>query len=297
MYDFIKVNIIADSICDNGTRLTTFELEYPRYIHAEIMTHRVFSRNAQSSRAVPVEKQLERIRNNPVVPIEWGANKSGMSSSSLLDTAKQYLAEKIWKSGAVYSAWVSETLGKIGLHKQWSNRVTEPVSTIKVVITATEWDNFFWLRYDVDAAQPEIVELARLMREALDSNCPFPLKNGEWHVPYVQCGLSKLTGGRIYYDEDHNEISLEEALKISASCCAQVSYRKLDVSKNKAIEIYERLFSGPKPHLSPVEHQATPIDNQGVTWDKGITHVDRNGSYWSGNFKNWIQYRQVLNTI
>ena len=94
MYPFIKVKIIADSISQtDGIRLTTFELEYPRYIHAEIMTHRVFSRNAQSSRAVPVDKQLERVRTSPVLPIEWGANKAGMSSATLLDSAKELIAK------------------------------------------------------------------------------------------------------------------------------------------------------------------------------------------------------------
>jgi len=297
MYDFIKVNIIADSICNSGTRLTTFELEYPRYIHAEIMTHRVFSRNAQSSRAVPVEKQLERIRNSPVVPIEWGKNKSGMSSDSILDLTKQSLAEAVWKYGAKFACWISESLAKIGLHKQFANRGTEPYSTIKVVITATEWDNFFWLRYDTEAAQPEIVELARIMKEAMDYNSPEKLSHGEWHVPYVNTSRND-AGVRIYYDENINEISLEEALKISASCCAQVSYRKLDSSKDKAIEIYERLFSGPKPHLSPTEHQATPIsDTDPVGWPAGVTHIDRDGILWSANFKDWIQYRQVLDTI
>lgn len=304
MYPFIKVKIIADSISQfDGIRLTTFELEYPRYIHAEIMTHRVFSRNAQSSRAVPVDKQLERVRTSPVLPIEWGANKSGMSSATGIDSAKELIAKKIWQYGASISCWVSEVLSKIGLHKQWANRGTEPYSTIKVVITATEWDNFFWLRYDKDAAQPEIVELARLMQEAMDSNTPLPMSEGEWHTPYVEIGLSKLTGERIYYDENHDQLTLEEALKISASCCAQVSYRRLDTSKAKAIEIYDKLFSGPKPHLSPVEHQATPVlekyewgDILGK-WPDGVTHLDREGNPWSANFKGWIQYRQLLGKI
>lgn len=303
-YPFIKVKIIADSIAqDSNIRLTTFELEYPRYIHAEIMTHRVFSRNAQSSRAVPVKAQIERTRSNPVYPIEFGVNKAGMSSVDLLDEQDTDFASSVWYALNQACCDASETLNDIGLHKQWSNRVTEPFSTIKVVITATEWENFFWLRYDKDAAQPEIVELARLMQEAMDSNIPFPMSEGEWHTPYVEIGLSKLTGKRIYYDENHNQLTLEEALKISASCCAQVSYRRLDTSKAKAIEIYEKLFSGPKPHLSPVEHQATPVSERYEwgdilgKWPDGVTSVDRDGNPWSANFKGWIQYRQLLGKI
>ena len=103
------------------------------------------------------------------------------------------------------------------------------------------------------------------------------------------------------------EVDLETAKKISASCCAQVSYRKLDTSIEKALEIYDKLFSGAKPHLSPVEHQATPLDetcdvyglwknqiNYPKSWERGVTHVDRDGNLWSGNFKGWIQQRQVM---
>lgn len=303
MYPFIRVKIIADSISQtDGIRLTTFELEYPRYIHADIMTHRVFSRNAQSSRAVPVKAQIERTRLNPVYPIEYGANKAGMSSVDLLDEQNTDFASNVWYVLGQVCCDASETLKDIGLHKQWSNRVTEPFSTIKVVITATEWDNFFWLRYDKEAAQPEIVELARLMQEAMDSTIPDALPEGFWHTPYVK--WVELDGEQVFLaDQTNEEISLEEALKISASCCAQVSYRRLDASKTKAIEIYDKLFSGPKPHLSPVEHQATPVlekyewgDMLGK-WPDGVTHLDREGNLWSANFKGWIQYRQLLGKI
>ena len=282
--------IIADSVSPEGIRITTFELEYPRFIHAEVMTHRVFSRNAQSSRAVPVSKSLEQ---EVISPVVWGKNKAGMSSDEPLTQEAQNECAYYWHALVRYCQDFSERMSKAGLHKQWANRCLEWFSPIKVVVTATEWENFFWLRDDPEAAQPEIVELARKMKEAMDASEPEELKPGEWHLPYIELGYDK---GFIYLIEG-KEVDLETAKKVSASCCAQVSYRRLDTSIEKALEIYEKLFSGPKPHLSPVEHQATPTSNNFYLeeeWPEGVTHIDRNGGAWSGNFKGWTQLRQIM---
>jgi Thymidylate synthase complementing protein len=300
----IQVKIIADSVNVNRKRITTFELVYPRYIHAEIMTHRLFSRNAQSSRAVPVKTALDLIRDDPVLPIVWGKNKAGMSSVEFLNDAEQKEAEWAWYEGLDAALRVSQKLSDIGLHKQWANRPTEAFSNIKVVLTATEFDNFFWLRDDKDAAQPEIVELARKMKTAYDENTPDVLQDGFWHVPYVHWGveLNKGEEFQLFFNSNDEEIDLETALKISASCCAQVSYRKLDDTLDKALDIYNKLFSGPKPHLSPVEHQAMAYTGNWFSkagqdngpFVKGVTHIDKNGKIWSNNFKEWIQHRALL---
>lgn len=310
----IDVKIIADSISPQGVRLTTFELEYPRFIHAELMTHRMFSRNAQSSRAVPVSKSLEL---EYVEPIIYGKNQPGMSSYEVMDEEAKREAQYYWHALVRYCRDFSERMSKAGLHKQWANRPLEWHSNIKVVVTATEWDNFFWLRIDPDAAQPEIVTLAIRMKHAMAASTPVSLKPGEWHLPYIATTFTDegvdyfVVQDSSEYGEYYEHVTLDVAKKISASCCAQVSYRKLDTSVEKALEIYEKLFSGAKPHLSPVEHQATPmngssawgesIDYPGQSefispygWGKGITHCDRNGNLWSGNLRGWTQYRQLL---
>lgn len=305
----ITVKIIADSISPQGVRLTTYELEYPRFIHAEVMTHRVFSRNAQSSRAVPVDKSLKL---DYIVPVIWGKNKPGMSSHEELDEQSQRECGYYWHALVRYTKDFSEKMSKAGLHKQWANRPLEWFTPIKVVVTATEWDNFFWLRDDPEAAQPEIVILARKMKEALAKSTPQLLNPGEWHLPYVV--TLKETGKPICYMVDYGatwtNLDLEKAKKVSAGCCAAVSYRN-QPSVEKCLEIYDKLFIGPKPHLSPVEHQATPIaeevsGNWGNkpadlnrpdmfdTWEPGITHVARNGQLWSGNLKGWVQLRQTM---
>lgn len=293
MYQFIDVKIIADSICF-GRRITTFELEYPRYIHAEIMTHRVFSRNSQSSRAVPVAKTMEINRSNPVQPIEYGKNKAGMSSNEVLDLDAMYEAERIWNETAEACFAASEKLNALGLHKQWSNRMTEWCSRIKIVVTSTEWENFYHLRIDPDAAQPEIVDLSNRMNDLAQSSTPRELKPGQWHMPYVN--WNEVDGKQVFFDAAGNFIKLKDALKISSSCCAQVSYRKLDDSLEKAIDIYEKLFSGSRPHLSPTEHQAKAMV-QFPDFRSSITHIDSRGRAWSGNLCGWIQHRQIIDSI
>lgn len=294
----ISAKIIKHSISPHHQEIITFELEYPRFIHAEVMTHRVFSRNAQSSRAVPVKNTLA-VNSKPVEPLVWGKNKAGMSSTELLEGFKLHVAKATWSVGAWVAKKVSSVLNWAGLHKQWANRGTEPYSRIKVILTTTEIDNFFWLRLDEDAAQPEIIALAKAMKKVYDESEPTLLFPGHWHLPYVN--TVEVGASQHYYSDWTNTetITLEEAQKISASACAQVSYRKLDTSIEKAIAIYDRLFSGPKPHLSPTEHQATPIvfieRMQGRSqWSKGITHMDRKGILWSGNLKGWIQFRQLI---
>lgn len=292
----ITATIIKDSVNisdPSNPRLTTFELDYPRYIHGEIMTHRMLSRNAQSSRAVPVSNTL-KINEQYVTPLVWGKNKAGMSSEEVLEGIELESAKQLWDSAAQNAFVYSEQLAKVGLHKQWSNRITEPFSMIKTIVSATEYGNMLWLRDDPDAAQPEIVELARKMKDAFANSTPEQLTHGQWHLPYIK--VQRDTESEKYFDSNGEEITLNEARMISASCCAQVSYRKLNETKEKAIDIYNRLFSGPKPHLSPVEHVAMAYQDNPLLDEchRGITHADRQGNVWSANFRGFIQYRQLL---
>lgn len=293
----IKATIIQDSAC-NGSRITTFELEYPRFIHAELMTHRQFSRNAASSRAIPIEKMHEHVLNNPATPIYWGANQSGMQAKEELTGIFLSGAKAVWQNALEEAVRWSKALGSTGLHKQLANRVTEPFQVMKTVVTATEWDNWYWLRNHEDA-QPEIHELAKQMWDASQASQPLEISTHTWHVPYVTRSEDLL--GQVWYQDNQNTvITAETARIISASCCAQVSYRKSDDSIDKAKVIFDRLILSSPVHASPVEHQAKPmisstsyLGDVGM-WEPGITHVDRKGHYWSGNFKGWVQFRQLI---
>jgi hypothetical protein len=287
----ISAKIIAHSTAPNGQMIVTWELEYPRFIHGEFMTHRLFSRNAASSRAIPVATIISQVEENPAMPIHWGKNQAGMQAKEALSDALTYSAKYLWLKAAKYAANVAGALTDVGLHKQATNRILEPFQTMKTVMTATCMDNFFWLRNHEDA-QPEIKELARLMWEALQNSTPFELKPGEWHVPYFNSGYWTPKCG----------VTLQEALAISSSCCAQVSYRKLDDTLEKAQMVYKRLVESEPVHASPFEHQASPMErpynehwhNQSEPWQEGITHVDRSGNFWSGNFIGWVQHRQLI---
>lgn len=283
----ITAKIIKDSISPSGVRITTFELEYPRFIHAEFMTHRMFSRNAASSRAIPIERMHELIEKHPAMPVHWGKNQSGMQANEELGQEPMDRARAIWHRAKEEALYWSDRLKVLGVHKQIVNRITEPFQTMKVVCTATEYTNFFWLRNHPDA-QPEIQELAKQMMTAMSASKPELLKGGEWHLPYVESFV--VQGQRLYNSQDL-PVTLEDAKKISASCCAQVSYRRNDDSLEKAKMVFDRLINSVPVHASPVEHQATPIYS---AEQPGITHNSNICGLGSGNFYGWIQFRQLI---
>lgn len=305
----ISATIVADSISEDGKQITTYELEYPRFIHSEFMTHRLFSRNAASSRAIPVNKMIEHVENNTAMPIHWGKNQPGMQAREELpeicERSVPYTPrldeiprERFWLRVRDTAVYFANEYHKLNAHKQIVNRLLEPFQFIKVVCTATEFDNFFWLRKHPDA-QPEIAELAKVMWEAREQSEPMLLKAGEWHVPYVN--YSSDVGYYLMKDGCHVELTLEDAIKVSASCCAQVSYRLADNSLEKAKKIYDMLVESKPVHASPFEHQATPMEIPSIRSVGGVifpedgqTHIDSQENYWSGNFKGWIQHRQLI---
>ena len=329
----ISAKIIADSISELGQRITTFELEYPRFIHAELLTHRLMSKNSSSSRAVPVQKAIELIRTNTAGPSHWGKHQSGMQAKeecnsylerevpyvddegnvvtrldgSLMTYTAQISREQLWNEARDAALEYAEIFMDLGYHKQVVNRITEPFSHIKVCLTATNFSNFLWLR-DHSDAQPEIMLLAKEMKKELENSIPKVLTTGEWHLPYYGEGYweprseddafvvtENIRNGIIPTDVfDENGISLSDALKISSSCCAQTSYRRTDDSLEKATNIYEKLVGMEPPHFSPFEHQAMPMCSTTSFDDCAVTHLDRYGSYWSGNFEKWIQHRQII---
>lgn len=299
MQSQISAKILADSVSPNGVRMTTMEIEYPRFILAELNTHRMLSKNSASSRAIPVKTMHEHIRNHPATPVHWGKNQPGMQAKAELADNDLADAKFIWRRAmedALHWAWA--LADRVGLHKQIANRITEPWMTMKTVISGTEWRNFFWLRAHADA-QPEIHQLAVAMWDAYNASTPQPLQPGEWHVPYVNT-LRNPSGTIVYTDSDGEPISAETARIISASCCAQVSYRKNDDSIEKAQKIFDQLINSQPCHASPVEHQATPMDLRTTanyepeTWEPGVTHVSANGDLWSGNLRSWIQHRKLI---
>lgn len=322
----ISARVVAKSVSAySGTIITTWEYEAPKCILAELNTHRMFSRNAQSSRAVPVSKVIDQIRNNPVTPIHWGSNQAGMVAGEEINNTvliPRYVEitaengdkflEKIhvratrdygWDEWARINADYAEAYDSAGYHKQVPNRPMEAFTFVRGVITTTEIDNFFHLRVH-PAADPFIQELARCMWEAYELAEAEVLHEGEWHTPYVE--HFRASDGDAFLEYHHNGIGVdvERAKQISAAGTAQVSFRKLDLSEETVDRVYSRLVDDETPHASCVEHQATPMRVFEYEWcgglnaidyfSEGKSHMDDLGNLWSGNFKHWIQNRKLI---
>lgn len=302
----IKVEHVQASICaTTGARIDTLILEYPRVVHSQLLTHRVFSKNSSSTRAIPLEKAIQQILDNPAEYV-WTVNQAGMQgelvpSGELHDELEE--AYGVAMNDAVDSA---RELASLGAHKQNAGRLLEPFQNIKIVLTSTEWANWDWLR-DHEAAQGEIAELARAISEARAKAEPMVLQPGELHVPFVERSPSSHRHSQMrYYGKDHEALTPEEALLVSMSVCAQTSYRNSDYSLEKAIDMRSKLLDSDHVHASPSEHQAiamsgylTPsrfLHEHRLQSDcaQGVTHMDMKGNFWSGNFKGFIQHRQLI---
>lgn len=305
----ISAKVVCDSISEQGIRLTTFEIEYPRIVMSEFNTHRAVSKNSSSSRAIPVSKMLEHTQNINLKPIYFGSKKSGMQAGDELDGNDLINAKLFWEA-ALFDAitWATE-LDELGVAKEVCNRLVEPFQLVKVVCTATDWDNFFNLRLHPDA-DPNICMLAYKMYEAMQESKPIELKAGEWHLPFVNVGWNG-KGEMCYADDDFNFVELEQAIKLSAASCASVSYRIEGMTLEKADKIFDMLIKAEVIHSSPFEHLATPIvekefcfdipfDGSEVSyresdsWQEGVTHRNRQGELCSGNLRGWVQYRHLL---
>lgn len=144
----INAEIIADSADGRGNRITSFILTYPRFIHSELMTHRMFSRNSASSRAIPFNKMVKMVEEDPFIPIAWQKDHSGMQGTEyFVDLEDISNLEYIWRYELNVAIGRANTLNKtVGVTKQLCNRLLEPFMWHTVLVTATEFDNFFNLR-------------------------------------------------------------------------------------------------------------------------------------------------------
>lgn len=287
-----QIRIERDSINTHGDRLTTWVLTYPRFVHAELMTHRLFSRNSSSSRAIPTAKLIEQVMTDPVMPVWWGKNQAGMQAreelsdqpvralngGAILHYVPKAAAQRTWLHARDEAVKHVQELLRIGLHKQIANRILEPWMWITVIVSATEFENWFWQRDHKDA-QPEIAVVASEMYKLYKVNEPALLKPGAWHLPFTTLA-------------DHSdEVVLSSGTyrtdmlrKISTGRCARVSYLTHEGKRDpyEDVGLHDRLASthdsGDPGHYSPFEHPAMALDKS---------------ERW-GNFVGWKQYRKFF---
>lgn len=291
----IEAKIIKDSVGTNGVRLTTFVLKYPRFIHSELMTHRAFSRNASSSRAIPFEKQMQMIKDDMAMPLEFRKNQKGMQAGDALNEEDQQKALEVWKQAGKEALEWAEYLSKLGVHKQYVNRLVEPFAHISVVVTATEYANFFALRHH-SMAQPEIAELAKQMWDLCSENVPRLVLPGQWHLPFVseeeitkQWHDTVTSMGLVDF-----ETTWKPLIVRSVARCARVSYLNHDGTNSSYeadLALYNRLLGSQPIHASPAEHQAMALQPKDRSMKRGGYYTDWT---YSGNLRGWEQYRKTL---
>jgi hypothetical protein len=315
----IEAKVIAHSrspFHNYGVRdIATFFLRYPRFVHAELMTHRAFSRNASSSRAIPVERLIADVIRDTAMPIHWGKHQKGMQAREEQDipihlpelVEDERTGEMFWSARFVdhKTAWLeardaairhARAFADAGYHKQIVNRLLEPYAHINVVVTATNFDNFFWLRSHPDA-QPEIKLLSDLMLSALRASKPRLLKMGEWHAPYIRDEerviREEFTAEDGYVDHVVYDRPQEDILKVSTARCARTSFLTFDgkLSTFEAdMQLYGKLVGSAPLHASPAEHQAMPDIPVGY---HDLPHWER--ATKRGNFDlGWVQHRKLL---
>ena len=255
----IDVKVVLDSISPAGSRLTTMLVTYPRFIHAEVLTHRVFSRNTSSNRAIPAKRVRAMVEDNPVRIEFWGANQRGMSADE--EVADVAACEAWWEQCRQHALEMHRKGEELGIHKQVLNRIVEPFQHVTVLLSATSWWNFIQLRTG-PKAQPEIQVLARAIKAAYRESKPLFIDDGQWHMPLL-------------LDEDR-ERTVHERRQISAARCARLSYLNHNgqFSAEDDMRLYQQLADD--RHMSPFEHIATPSPGK------------------HGNFSGWKQLRQYI---
>lgn len=289
----VSASVVAHSKSADARDLFTIVAEYPRFVHPEVLTHRVLNRNASSSRAIPTKRMHENIRRDPALPESIRMNEPGMQGYTVADEETTAKALELIARHREVSIEIAEALDALGIHKQTVNRYTEAHQHIRVVITASQWDNFDWLRQH-HMADPTMDALAREIYRARSESEGKILQPGEWHLPFI------LESDYAEAEQMENRIGLpmmEILRRMSAARCARVSYNNFD-GKRPTIEadlaLFDKLITREAEgifldplHASPVEHQATPdrYHRRIMKWDRPELH---------GNLRGWVQYRKTI---
>ena len=337
-----EVKVIADSISPTNRRITTLEVVMPRIVLAEFNTHRLFTRNSASSRAIPFKKMLRSVMTTPFVPLRWMKDHSGMQGTEYyrnddhfhFESIQEYLFDRFkvkddtdddyrmvtmvlmrlsnrpeFRGRKTLTEWwltmrdmvvdCAALMFCFNVSKQVCNRLLEPFMWHRVLVTSTEWENFFALRWH-EHAEIHIQEVARRMMETMNASIPKALKAGEWHIPYSDQISKEQVLKEMKYDPTvSNMVSEDEmyeyyAIRISTARCAQVSYTTVGedgkpMNYPKLIELQDRLAAS--GHWSPFEHCA---ECMGESMESRWIKSPGNQHGWCGNFRGWKQYRKTF---
>ncbi len=277
----INATIVADSINEQNDRITTFIVTFPRFLLAEMNTHRMFSRNSASSRARPFQTMLKEVKDDPFIPIRWLTTHKGMQGTVAVDDPT--IAIEKWLKARDAAIQAAIDLDKENVTKQLVNRLLEPYMWHEVIITATTFENFFALRAHPDA-EIHIAYLAELMLNEYNASTPKVLSPNQWHLPFSD-----------QFDEERLATLVKQTQKtldqikreIVCARCARISYRPFGSEDNydyvADCKLFNSLVEG--NHMSPLEHCGY-----------AMTQEQYKENPFSGNFKGFIQFRKLFKT-
>lgn len=286
--------IIADSITQRGHRLTTLEVIIPNIVVPEMLKHRMFSISSMSMRAVPFEKMVKWVEENPFVPYAWQKKHKGMQGTEYFEDIYTMASIGAWIRARDLAIEQAKVLNNIGVSKQICNRLLFPFGYTKMIVTATEWENFFKQRLS-DSAEIHMKAVAQDIWDTMQESEPTMLKEGEWHIPY----LEKIK---------HDEVGI-----ISIAKCARQSFdTEWSDDYSKDLELYERLKK--EGHWVPFEHVAQVMDdkqylsyikgklqvmtNEDKESDDSIIYSDASSYGWADNFRGFMSVRfQIKNGL
>ena len=286
-----SVEVIADSVpagklFQSTPRLTTLAITLPRIVLAELNTHRMFSRNSASSRAIPIQRMIDKVVQDPFIPFYWGANQKGMQAHVEIDAASRQQAERQWLLARDAAVEQALKLSSLGVHKQLANRLLEPWLYTTVLVTATDWENFFTLRCHPDA-QPELRKAAEMMRDAMAASVPHPLGFCEWHKPYARPDDADGWEATVMTDVVTDAVQWQQLpmqpvdyaqLLLCVARCARVSYGTSASLRDRTDDVALAKRLAVSGHWSPFEHVATPMVRP----------------EYSANFFGWVQLRRYF---
>ena len=329
-----KAKIVADSINQHGDRLTSLVLTYPRIIHAEMMTHRMFSRNASSSRAVPVQKMIEAVKNNTFCPFEFQKAHKGMQGSEYFTDEDKEDCIKLWLESAELALQQAEKMKEKGITKQIINRILEPYQYYTVLITGSKegWDNFFnlrcpqykihqgtykskkealkyglsngelknwsdldWLQNNEGHAEIHIMDLAEKIYDAVNESTPKRLSPNEWHIPFSN-KIPFVGNLTESIDEDNTYWKdYDEQNKVKISVASAARTSYTIVGDEKEVDYAKMINLHDRLLLQDPPH-SSPLEHCCVC----VTDEDYNKSFkgeekgWFRNYKGFKSYRQII---
>lgn len=309
-----RAEVVADSVSPQGKRVTTLEAEMPRIVLAEFNTHRMFSRNSASSRAIPVHKQIEKLLVEPFIPERFGINQKGMQSYAWLDGLARDEALRIWLRGrdrAVTTAF-ELILGEERASDMFKYSPTAgEYATIDQLEAGFEAAKKLIIK-ELDKEDPADVEILNVHKQLANRG----LEPYMWHTVIVTAtewenfmalridehaqaeirkpaelmlaAMKSSTPEALDYGQWHvpfvqpdekQELDTETKIKISCARCARTSYLTHRGVRDygEDLTMYGRL-AGPG-HMSPMEHSCRPNEE---------------GEPQKGNLLGWHQHRADL---